>query len=76
MQAPVNELKKMGIYAECTQNSIIIQGGNPTGANIDTYNDHRMAMGFSVAGFKVPNLTINDSTCVNKSYPEFFKLFQ
>ena len=41
-------------------------------ANVDTYDDHRMAMSFALAGTKVSGVRINDIECVNKTYPDFF----
>jgi 3-phosphoshikimate 1-carboxyvinyltransferase len=41
-------------------------------AAIDTYDDHRMAMSFALAGTKVANVVIKDAQCVNKTYPQFF----
>ena len=43
----------------------------PRGA-IDTYNDHRMAMSFAVAGLRIPGVVINDPGCVDKTFPAFF----
>ena len=42
-------------------------------AHIDTYDDHRMAMSFALAGTKSAGVTIKDAECVNKTYPGFFK---
>lgn len=42
-------------------------------ATIHTYDDHRMAMSFAVAGTKIAGVTIQDAQCVNKTYPGFFK---
>lgn len=42
-------------------------------ASIDTYDDHRMAMSFAVAGTRSLGVTINDIECVNKTYPHFFE---
>jgi 3-phosphoshikimate 1-carboxyvinyltransferase len=39
---------------------------------IDTYDDHRMAMSFAVAGLRQAGVRINDPACVNKTYPRFF----
>jgi len=45
----------------------------PEGENaIDTYDDHRMAMSFAIAGLRVPGVTIRDPGCVAKTYPGFF----
>ncbi|HEX5322300.1 MAG TPA: 3-phosphoshikimate 1-carboxyvinyltransferase [Capsulimonadaceae bacterium] len=46
------------------------------GAAIDTYDDHRMAMSFAVAGLRVPGLTINDPGCVAKTFPDFWILWE
>jgi 3-phosphoshikimate 1-carboxyvinyltransferase len=42
-------------------------------AAIDTYDDHRMAMSFALAGTKSAGVRINDPGCVNKTYPEYFQ---
>jgi 3-phosphoshikimate 1-carboxyvinyltransferase len=47
-----------------------------TPAEIDTYDDHRMAMSFSVVGTRAPGVVIKDSECVNKTYPAFFQDLQ
>jgi 3-phosphoshikimate 1-carboxyvinyltransferase len=44
-------------------------------AAIDTYDDHRMAMCFSLAVFGGVPVTINDPQCVNKTFPEYFTEF-
>jgi len=43
------------------------------GADIETYDDHRMAMCFGVLGTKVPGIRIKDPACVKKTFPNFFK---
>jgi len=40
---------------------------------IDTYNDHRMAMSFALAGLRIPGVAINDPGCTEKTYPRFFE---
>src|SRR5205085_4322991 len=42
------------------------------GAEIETYNDHRMAMCFAVLGLKVPGIRIKNPACVKKTFPNFF----
>jgi 3-phosphoshikimate 1-carboxyvinyltransferase len=42
------------------------------GAEIETYNDHRIAMCFATLGLRVPGLRIRDPNCVNKTFPNFF----
>ena len=41
-------------------------------AEIDTYDDHRMAMSFALAATKSPGIVIKDAECVNKTYPNYF----
>lgn len=71
-----NELEKCGIKVDAGEDYLIIEGGSPKGAQIKTYDDHRMAMSFSVLGAKVPGVTIEDPKCVSKSFPEFWDIFE
>ena len=75
LAAVVNELAKMGIEADYDDQALIIAGGQPHGAEIETYNDHRIAMSFAVAGLKVDGIFIRDESCVNKSFPDFWDVF-
>ena len=71
-----NELTKLGADVEIKEDSLIIQppeDGRLKAAQIDTYDDHRMAMSFSVAGTRTSGVTIKDAECVNKTYPAFFE---
>jgi len=43
------------------------------GAMIETYNDHRIAMSFAIAGLRQPGVVISNPECVNKTYPGFFE---
>ncbi len=46
------------------------------GATIETYNDHRMAMSFALAGLRIPDIVINNPRCTEKTYPRFFNDLQ
>jgi 3-phosphoshikimate 1-carboxyvinyltransferase len=70
------ELKKMGIKTEATEDTLTIYGGNPKPATIDTYGDHRMGMSFAIAGTKLKGMRINDPDVVNKTFPDFWKKLQ
>ena len=72
----VAELNKIGIDAECDDTGMTIRGGPAHGAEIDTYGDHRMAMSFALAGLKVPGIFIKDERCVEKSFPNFWEVFE
>ncbi len=75
LAAMVTELNKIGIAARETADGLIIPGGSPHAATIDTYQDHRIAMSFAVAGLKVSGIVINDPGCVAKSFPDFWDYF-
>ena len=45
------------------------------GAVIKSFNDHRIAMSFAIAGTKIKEIVIDNPSCVNKSYPDFWKDF-
>jgi len=66
------ELAKMNIRTKIGADYIIIEGGQPKGAEIETYNDHRMAMAFAVAGARVPGVKILNPKVVAKSFPDFW----
>lgn len=69
------ELIKMGIDAKANDSGLEITGGKPVGATIETYDDHRMAMCFAIAGLKVPGMEILDEMCVKKSFPNYWEVF-
>jgi 3-phosphoshikimate 1-carboxyvinyltransferase len=76
LTATVTELKKMGIHAVCADNGLVVRGGKPKGSIIDTYNDHRIAMSFAIAGLNIPGVCIRDEDCVVKSFPAFWRVFK
>jgi 3-phosphoshikimate 1-carboxyvinyltransferase len=70
------EMAKLGAKIELSDDSITIHPRSLHGATIETYNDHRMAMSFAVAGLRVPGVIINNPNCVTKSFPNFWEEFQ
>jgi 3-phosphoshikimate 1-carboxyvinyltransferase len=76
LSATVAELKKMGIDADCTASALIVKGGQPQASVVETYNDHRIAMSFAIAGLKVPGISIRNESCVEKSFPAFWQVFE
>jgi len=75
LAAVANELSKMGIEAAVNDTGLTIKGSRPHGVGISTYKDHRIAMSFAIAGLKVPGVFIKDEKCVEKSFPEYWKVF-
>ncbi len=75
LSAVAAELSRMGADVRTTEDSIAIRGGSLSGAEIETYDDHRIAMCFAVAGLRVPGVRIKDEACVGKSFPGFWDVF-
>ncbi len=74
LSAIITELKKVGAKIEVIEDSLIIYPiKNPRSAIIETYNDHRIAMCFSVLGLKIPGISIRNPVCVKKSFPTFYE---
>lgn len=71
--AVATELRKLGASVIEREGGLTIEPGELRGATIDTYNDHRMAMSFALAGLRVPGVRINNPKCVEKTYPEYFR---
>ncbi len=80
LSAMVTELRKMGAEVEEEPERMIIHGraggSNLHGAEIETYDDHRIAMCFAVAGLRVAGVRITNEGCVKKSFPDFWDRFQ
>ena len=76
LKAVSTELRKLGAEVEEGEDYLVI---NPPkkikNAEIDTYEDHRMAMAFSLAACGDASVTINDPGCVSKTFPEYFEVF-
>lgn len=71
------ELRKVGANVRETNDSItVVPPESLQSASIETYNDHRMAMCFSLAALGGVPIKILDPACVNKTYPKYFEDFQ
>jgi 3-phosphoshikimate 1-carboxyvinyltransferase len=69
-----SELRKLGATVDERPDSLRIEPGWSTDpATIDTHNDHRIAMAFTIAGLARGNVTIAEEGVVSKSYPRFWK---
>ncbi len=73
ISAVSGELAKMGVRVEAGEDWIKVKGGRARGAEIETHNDHRLAMSFAVAGLAVPGVKIKGEGCVAKSFPGFWE---
>jgi 3-phosphoshikimate 1-carboxyvinyltransferase len=71
--ALATELRKMGQQIEERRDGLTITPQPIVPADIDTYDDHRMAMSFGVATLRAPGLRILDPGCTAKTFPDFFQ---
>jgi 3-phosphoshikimate 1-carboxyvinyltransferase len=67
------ELTKCGAKVLEEGDTLTVYPSALHGAEIETYNDHRMAMCFAVLGLKVPGIKIKNPACVKKTFPNFFQ---
>jgi 3-phosphoshikimate 1-carboxyvinyltransferase len=67
------ELNKIGAAAQEMEDGLAVTGGGPLrGGEIETYNDHRIAMSFAMAGLALPGMAVRNPLCVAKSFPRFW----
>jgi 3-phosphoshikimate 1-carboxyvinyltransferase len=77
VSATCTELKRLGVQVEEHQDGMTIypcQTFKP--AIIQTYNDHRMAMAFSLIGLRFDGVIIENPTCVSKTFPNYFEVLE
>lgn len=76
ISAIVQELRKTGAQVEEWEDGFSVEGsGSLKAAEFSTYDDHRMAMAFSLAGLKIPGIKIQNPGCVSKTFPDYFQVF-
>ena len=76
IHAMVAELRRLGVPVIEHQDGLEVSPSSITPAAIDTYEDHRMAMAFSLVGLKASGIRINDPDCVSKTFPNYFQVFE
>lgn len=73
LHAVATELTRLGVTVEETTDSLTIHpAAHLTPAEIETYDDHRMAMSFAITGLKAPGILLCEPGCVAKTFPDFF----
>lgn len=70
--ATVDGLQALGISASNDPDGWTVKPGKVTAGTIETHDDHRNAMSFAVLGLLAKGVTIDDPTCVSKTFPTFF----
>ena len=74
--ALATELRKLGASVEESADGLSITPAGLQSAEIETYDDHRMAMSLALVGLRQPGIKIRNPNCVAKTYPEFFSDLQ
>jgi len=70
------EWSRLGGRAEEIDDGLVIHGGAKlSGTIVDPHDDHRLAMSLAIVGLKVPGIKIKGENCVNKSFPQFWELW-
>jgi 3-phosphoshikimate 1-carboxyvinyltransferase len=78
ISATCTELKRLGVQVDEHEDGMTIyptfnlQPSTFKPAIVQTYNDHRMAMAFSLIGLRFDGVTIENPSCVSKTFPNFF----
>jgi 3-phosphoshikimate 1-carboxyvinyltransferase len=70
------ELRRLGADAQAGPDMLEVRPGPLRGASIRTYDDHRIAMAFALAGLRVPGVSIQDPGCVAKTWPGYFSMLE
>ena len=77
VHATCTELGRLGVSVEEHDDGMTIYPCVKfTPTTIQTYNDHRMAMAFSLVGLRVPGVIIENPSCVSKTFPDYFRVLE
>ena len=77
VSAVCTELMRLGVKVDEYEDGMTIYPcENIHAAIVQTYNDHRMAMAFSLIGLHVPGIVIENPDCVSKTFPDFFEVLE
>jgi 3-phosphoshikimate 1-carboxyvinyltransferase len=74
IHAIATELSNLGVVCDEEPDAVIIHPGKPHAGLVHTYDDHRMAMGFSLIGLRVEGIEIDDYKCCRKTFEEYFQV--
>lgn len=74
--AIVSNLTSLGIRAEAQEDAVTIHPGTPVGCDIETYDDHRVAMSFALTGLRTEGVRILNPSCCKKTFAEYFEVLE
>jgi 3-phosphoshikimate 1-carboxyvinyltransferase len=72
VSAVATELRKLGQEVEEFEDGMTIHPRPITPADVETYDDHRMAMSFGITALRAPGVRVLDPECVGKTFPDYF----
>jgi len=73
LSAVAAELERLGVRVEERADGLTIHPSPLRAGQVRTYDDHRIAMAFAVAGLRAPGVCILDPGCVGKTFPDYFE---
>lgn len=73
LHAVATELQRLGVRVRELADGLEIEPSKVQGTVVDTYDDHRLAMAFSLIGLRTTGMGIRDPECVRKTFPEYFE---
>lgn len=76
IQAIVKNLANMGIAAVEQGNNVFVLPGKPNACEVETFDDHRVAMAFSLIGTMVDGIRIQNPSCTKKTFEDYFKVLE
>lgn len=76
IHAITGNLKALGILTEEKEDSVTIYPGTPHGCEIETFEDHRVAMSFALTGLQTENVWILNPSCTAKTFAEYFQVLE
>lgn len=76
IKAIVNNLAVLGIKTEEKEDQVTIYPGTPVGGEVETYEDHRVAMSFALTGLRTEGVKIKNPSCCKKTFAEYFEVLE
>ena len=77
IHATCAELARLGVQVQEHEDGMTIYPcNNFTPSAVQTYNDHRMAMAFSLIGLRMDGIVIENPSCVSKTFPDYFEVLE
>lgn len=76
INAIVRNLSEMGIVCDEKEAAVTIYPNKPHGCNVETYDDHRVAMSFALTGLRTEDINIINPSCCQKTFAEYFDVLE